>query len=165
MRSNKDVRLLGAAMLVVALVAGACGGTTDPTPPPNIIINNGGDIINIIGGGPSASPSPGSVPAGCPSVLRVGIVAEFDGGQVTSWRVGDVPRLDITPKDATNAPVPSQCHGQIVTWSLSREGCKLQGDTQGFIPYVSCSSAGQLTVTGTVSPPGGTATAQFNVLS
>jgi hypothetical protein len=162
-----DRRTVGAVLAVVvglaAVLGVACGQPTDPAPLPNVIVNAGGNgNPTIIIGNPS--PSPGTAPAGCSVVASNGVSASLNGSNVTSWRIGDTPRLDTTPKDASGVPVPAQCHGSVVTWTLSGSApCSLQGDTSGFTPFVKCTAAGQITISASVSAPGSTGSASFTV--
>ena len=67
----------------------------------------------------------------------------------------EVVRLDATPKDGQNNPVPAVCHAAGVQWALSGP-CTLMGNTTGFIPNLRADAAGICIATATVgtAPPG-----------
>src|SRR5262245_6302345 len=116
----KSKFLLFLAVALAALLTSAC--QTPVTP--NVT------VYQTVGIGPTspASPAASPAPSNCPAIARIGVVAtNASGAQVTTARVGEVVRLDATPKDATNAPVPPQCHGPTAVWSVSGP-CTLTGN-------------------------------------
>lgn len=154
--------------LLASLFMIGCGqDIVQPTPLPTQNSNSNPINVNLtVTITPQATPSPSPVAANCPAVDHCGIIASLNGSNILEWFRGESPRLDITPKDSKNEPVPVTCHGQNVDWSLSgpaASGCNLAGNQHGFIPNITCTTSGQLVVTGSVSAPGTTCAAQFKV--
>lgn len=148
-----------AALLIVALsvfLAFGCNPTGEKDGDTSQVVT----VIVGPTGQPSASPSPGS----CPPITRVGVSATLNGAFVQQWRVGEEPRLDVTPLNGST-PVPESCHGNSVQWALSGTAtCTLTGDTAWFVPGIRCTAPGSINVQAAVAPPGGVGAASFTVV-
>lgn len=141
---------------LVAVVALA--GCRVPTAPEHQTQN----VTVIIGPVPSPSPSPVPSPApGCQPVAEV--VVSVLGEADARFPLG-TETLDATPRDASGNELDRNCHGSVVVWTRAGSAsCALTGNISGFNPQLTCSSPGTVTVTASVSHPGGTGTAVFVV--
>lgn len=160
--TNAFPALLLGALLLSPLGPIACQPM--PTAPGPITVCGGTGSCggNVGQASPSPSPSPTPLP-GCQSIARVDVGFKGGGGR-TETKVGAGEVLDVTPRYGDRSEAPAHCHGATVQWSLAGTArCELTGDTSGFTPNVTCSTAGTFTATATVAPPGGTGSATFTV--
>lgn len=135
---------LALVVLAACLDGAACNQITNPGPP-----------VPTPTASPTPSPSPTASTSTCPEVALVGVqVLDHPNPLV----VGNTYRLDATPKDDEFKKIEDpRCHGKTVAWSLegSTAICQLTGQTEGFNPFVNCSTPGQLVATACVTAPGG----------